>query len=56
MSNVKMIGVVMLFPGMVTVVEGVIVILGPAEEPVQNTPVRLAFCKVKALPPGAPAS
>ena len=56
MLNVKMIGVVMLFPGMVTVVEGVIVKLGPAAEPVQNTPSRLALFKIKVLLPGPPAS
>ena len=61
MLNVKMIGVVMLFPGMVTVVEGVIVILGPGAPilsfvQVQNVPPSEALFKAKVLLPGPPAS
>ena len=52
--NPKMIIEVVLFPGMVNVVEGVIVAVGPAAEPVQNVPTREALSNVKVLPFGPP--
>jgi hypothetical protein len=51
-----MIGDVMLFPGMVTVVEGVIVRLPVLSLPVQNTPSRLALFKIKGLLAGPPVA
>ena len=48
---------VALFPGIVTVVEGVIVKPLPAVLlPVQNTLPRLAYCKVKGLLAGPPVA
>ena len=45
---------VVLFPGMVTVVGGVVVTLPILLLTVQVTPARLTLCKAKALLPGAP--
>lgn len=55
LSNVKLIVEVALFPGIVTVVEGVMVRSPVLSLPVQNRPPRLAYCKVKALPVCPPA-
>jgi len=46
----------MLFPGMVTVVEGVIVRFPVLSLPVQNTPTRLALFKIKGLLAGPPVA
>ena len=54
MSNEKIIGVVTLFPGIVTVVVGVMVKFPEMSVPVQNTPSRLTLFKAKDLPAGPP--
>lgn len=51
----KVIVEVALFPGMVTVVEGMIVKSPELLLPVQNMPPRLAYCRVKGLPDCPPA-
>jgi len=42
--------------GMVNVVAGVIVRLGPIAKPDQNTLPRLALCRVRVLFPGPPVT
>jgi hypothetical protein len=51
-----MIGVVTLFPGIVTVVEGVIVAFPVLSVPVQNMPPRLTLFKDKVLLPDPPVA
>jgi hypothetical protein len=52
--NVKKIVDVVLFPGMVTVVEGSIVKSPVSSLPVQKRTSRLAYCRLKELPLGPP--